>query len=126
MKTTEEKIAVMQAYAEGKTIQERYLNREWVDSQSPVWDWTMYSYRVKQESKLRKYNNAVELLEAIKEHGHYVKEGNAYRLLKKFTICGDGEIVYTLSGWKATTTRDWDAIHDGITWADGSPFGVEV
>lgn len=47
-KTLQEKIAVMQAAAEGKTIQTRYHSStaDWRDC-SPLWDWDAYDYRVK-------------------------------------------------------------------------------
>jgi hypothetical protein len=46
--TTEEKIAVMQAYVEGKEIQtlDRSCN-EWVTTNDPMWAWNVCDYRVK-------------------------------------------------------------------------------
>ena len=52
MKTTEEMIAVMQAYADGETIQCQVLDGcIWTNvcSDSPVWDWVYFDYRVKPE-----------------------------------------------------------------------------
>lgn len=47
MKTLQEKIAVMQAAADGKEIQfRRYSNLTWIDT-VPEWDWYTYDYRVK-------------------------------------------------------------------------------
>ncbi|MBQ7280572.1 MAG: hypothetical protein IJR13_07625 [Bacteroidales bacterium] len=53
MKTTEEMIAVMQAFAEGKTI-EIYVpdHKEWHELKSPSWDWAYNDYRVKPEKHL--------------------------------------------------------------------------
>ena len=49
---TEEKIKVMQAFVEGKTI-ERLRNGEWVGFDcEPSWDWYKYSYRIKPEPKI--------------------------------------------------------------------------
>lgn len=57
MSTTQEKIAVMQAFIEGKTIQV-YYNRgpdpHWVDrdcGSSPSWNWFDYDYRIKREPR---------------------------------------------------------------------------
>lgn len=49
MTTLQEKIAVMQAFADGKTVEGRYANgsNEWGESINPVWDWSLYEYRVK-------------------------------------------------------------------------------
>ena len=83
----------------------------------------MAVYRVKETEKYRAYETVEELLEDMKIHGHYVKEGNVYRFIKKFTVCNNGEIAYTLSGWSSTSVHTWEAIHDKIVWADGTPFG---
>ena len=50
MKTTEEMIAVMQAYADGETIQRQVSGGGiWttVSSDSTVWDWRYFDYRIK-------------------------------------------------------------------------------
>lgn len=52
MKTTKEKIAVMQAFADGKQIQRSKDGIRWVDDEEPIWDWSMFYYRVKTERHL--------------------------------------------------------------------------
>lgn len=52
MKTTEEKIAIMQAYVDGQHIQYRedFYDREWSDFDEgsyPTWDWSSSDYRIK-------------------------------------------------------------------------------
>lgn len=52
--TTKEKIAVMQAYLDGKKIQLAIKNKEdWedYDTGEPVWDWTCFDYRIKPEEE---------------------------------------------------------------------------
>lgn len=56
MKTTQEKIQIMQAFVDGKQI-ENDFNRvgEWVDwtiDAEPSWDWEEHDYRIKQASPL--------------------------------------------------------------------------
>lgn len=48
--TTQEKIAVMQAHVDGKTIQV-YGNGSWCwsDTYDPRWNWTDFTYRVAPE-----------------------------------------------------------------------------
>lgn len=50
-KTTEQMIEVMQAFADGKTIQYRLRNKEgnWWDIKEPMWAWDTSDYRVKPE-----------------------------------------------------------------------------
>lgn len=47
MTTTAEKIAVMQAFEEGKPIEylSTWLNK-WVNTDSPMWDWSSCDYRI--------------------------------------------------------------------------------
>ena len=50
MKTIEEKIAVMQAFADGKEIEftENYLaDKKWNYTRDPLWNWSGTDYRVK-------------------------------------------------------------------------------
>lgn len=48
--TTQEKIAVMQAHVDGKTIQVySYSNGGWSESYDPRWNWTDFTYRIAPE-----------------------------------------------------------------------------
>lgn len=52
--TTEEMIKVMQAYANGSEIESRKkepLGFPWVWCHTPIWDWSLFSYRIKQPVK---------------------------------------------------------------------------
>ena len=55
---TKEKIAVMQAFVEGKEIQTTtHYSTEWKElTWVPEWDWTSYNYRVKPEPKFAYVN----------------------------------------------------------------------
>lgn len=47
MKTIEEKISVMQAFADGKEVEYKENDGEWVSVDEPLWNWNTYDYRVK-------------------------------------------------------------------------------
>ena len=68
---TQEKIEVMKAYAEGKTIQVREVNdKEWADwviSIEPEWDWVAADYRIKPEEKYRPYKDTEEMIEDFRK-----------------------------------------------------------
>jgi hypothetical protein len=54
-KTLQEKIAVMQAFAEGKKIQFQIaLQEEWLDTDQPTWDWWARDYRIVPERPIEK------------------------------------------------------------------------
>lgn len=54
MKTLEEKIAVMQAAAEGKEIEMETVYG-WRYNSNPKWDWVKFDYRVKPEPEPKRY-----------------------------------------------------------------------
>ena len=48
MKTVQEQIAVMQAFADGKRIEYTVAGcDEWIQTNRPAWNWAEYYYRVK-------------------------------------------------------------------------------
>lgn len=55
-KTTAEKIAVMQAYLDGKQIEILMPNGHWIkfDIPNPTWNWQDSDYRIKEEVVLYK------------------------------------------------------------------------
>ena len=72
MKTTKEKIEIMQAYDRGEQIQIKGSNIDWIDIidiVSPKWDWINYDYRVKPKPKYVPFDTPDEFLEAQRVHG---------------------------------------------------------
>lgn len=73
MKNTLKKIAVMQAFCEGKPIQMYYNSiNKWEDyiSGEPLWDWRNQNYRIKQEPEYQPFdfNDAESLIGNIIRH----------------------------------------------------------
>ncbi len=52
MKTIQEQIAIMQAFADGKTIEYRNALERWEPIKDPLWNWTNFDYRIKPEPKV--------------------------------------------------------------------------
>jgi len=69
--TTQEKIEVMKAYAEGKKIQVCYDKKskwsDWEESFEPAWEWGLNFYRVKPGEKYRPYKNTDEMVEDFRK-----------------------------------------------------------
>ena len=82
MKTTKEKIEIMQAYNRGEQIQISYDDNVWEDVKSPGFNWVNYDYRVKPKPKYVPFETAEQFLEAQEKHGqaviqiHYVNKDN--------------------------------------------------
>ena len=72
MKTTKEKIEIMQAYDRGEQIQISYDNNVWEDVKSPGFNWVNYDYRVKPKPKYVPFETAEQFLEAQEKHGQAV------------------------------------------------------
>ena len=52
MTTLQGMVAVMQAFAEGRPVECLFHGSSaWRDDQSPCWDWSSYTYRVKREPR---------------------------------------------------------------------------
>jgi len=64
--TTREKIAVMQAFEDGKKIEIRVIHSDnWIFCECPGWNWEYFNYRVKPEPAKPKYRE----IEIITEMG---------------------------------------------------------
>ena len=76
MKTIEEKIAVMRAFAYGKKIEVSCKGSNWVEKEDPHWNWEGCDYRIKPEPKYRPYASANECLAGVQKHGGWIKDYN--------------------------------------------------
>lgn len=56
MKTVQEKIAVMQAFADGKPIEFSKGDGDWVVVGRPTWNWHNCDYRIQEDQELKAYN----------------------------------------------------------------------
>lgn len=117
-------IDVMQACKDGKEIESKFKpGKKWFDTLNPAWDWDCFDYRIKSESsksKYRPFENAKEIMEAIKEHGMYLmsKETGTNKMLivefnDFYVWCGASPIVKYISYY----------FKNNYTFADGTPFG---
>lgn len=77
--TTIEKIAVMQAYVDGKQVQVRITKEEWADMSrvsEPTWNWSNNEYRIKPEPKeptYRPYKDFAEFRKEWEKHGGWMR-----------------------------------------------------
>lgn len=113
--TIQEKIEVMQAFADGKQIQfkPKTYEHDWIDSKNPDWDWLDKDYRIKPEPEViyRPYKDFAEFRTDWEKHGGWAKDDRdcSYVMLHSFE-CAIAECLM---------------VH--FTWADdGTPCGVKV
>lgn len=119
-----ELLPIMQAFAEGKTIQFKWPNGTWVDVEKGC-DINFTSlirypqdYRIKQEPKYRPFKNAQECWEEIQKHQPFgwVK----YKEVTKSLITEVSSICV-----KIGKNYYFQEAKEVFTFADGTPFGIK-
>ena len=114
MKTIEERIAVMQAFVDGKDIErfvENISGSFWIFDLTPSWNWYSFDYRVKEEPKEPKYipftfEDAEFLI------GKVVKSKDE-NWVEMISWCGD----------IATSVSNYKTLLSDYIFLDGSPCG---
>ena len=128
---------IMQAFAEGKTIERRTrsweLNKGW--QYSTTWKETeelkfqdTYEYRIKPEPKYRPFKDAKECWAEIKKHHPFgwihVTDDNLYHnIIMLAPELGCHEAYIRIGN---CTVRGLEETFRIATFADGQPFGVKI
>lgn len=107
MKTTQEMIAVMQAYVDGKEI-ETFDGKVWHHVNIPFWNWNDVDYRVKEKQEYVPFSfeDAEFLIGKVVKH----KKDKWVELI---TYCNKYE----------TSLCRYEILLDNYTFLDGSPCG---
>lgn len=118
--TDEEIIAVVTAHKEGKMIEYCYKaegNGIWSNCPLSIcWNFGVFNYRIKPEPHYRPFESAEEVMEAIKEHGSWVKFTYA---TEQIISVNSGKVVFGGGmNWIFGKT-----LPDNTQWLDGTPFG---
>ena len=130
-KETAEHIKVLQAFVDGKTIEERRISfdhTEWVDNNNPEWRWDKFDYRIKPESKYRPFRTTQECLSEMLKH-------QPFGWLKPINKCTNNSITINISSigyndeYPIQFTNDYgdysfEYLYKEFTFMDGTPFGI--
>lgn len=111
---------ILNAYAEGKTI-EVFLDGEWaeIEQDKYYFDIEDECYRIKKTPNYRPFKNAKEFLEEMQKHqpvGWLV----SYKAFSIITSFNNEVIEFGNSNYKFE-----EILINGITFADGQPFGIK-
>ena len=117
-----EMLPVLQAFAEGKTIESRCIKGDkslWYDDEDPSFD-NDFEYRLKPEPKYRPFKDAEECWVEMQKHQPFgwlkSKKDGYYSFITmlnyRFRLNG-------YDGWR------FDDVINKFTFADGTPFGVK-
>ena len=120
-----EQIAIMIAYQDLKTIEQKRFDRtEWesiVYDENFQFDFSEYEYRIKPVPKYRPYESVDEAFKEAKKHGFWMQNVDRMylRFIDGFNINKNSDIFIC----------DYcvDDILDMFVWADdGSPCGIKI
>lgn len=115
-------VEVMQAYIDGKEIEYFSIEQnEWCSVDVPIFDWSIFNYRIKQETKYRPFKNKEECWNEMLKHQpfgwtHY---GNAACYENIICIVDNG--VY----YDNETLYGYEDLLNNVTFIDGIPFGIK-
>lgn len=119
-----EQIAIMKAYEDGKTIeQKRFDGTEWesiVYAENFPFDFLMNEYRIKPEDKYRHYKSVEEAFNDAKKHGFWLKHKLSGRICFLTSFLEERNTIYINS--RATVC----GLDDYVWLDDNSPCGVKI
>ena len=105
-----ELLPIMQAFAEGKTIEFRLPNGDWQKANSPTWR-SCLTYRIKPESKYRPFKNQEECWNEMHKHPDF-----------GWVKSKEDQYINILSVDDNKSFSNWFKFY---TFTDGKPFGIE-
>lgn len=119
-----EQIAIMKAYENGKTIEQKRFDRtEWesiVYVDNYQFDFVSNEYRIKPECKYRPYESVEEAFNDAKKHGFWLKHKLSGRICFLTSFLEERNTIYINS--RATVC----GLDDYVWLDDGSPCGVKI
>lgn len=109
-------LPIIQAFADGKTIEYMGINGQWVETDQPTWGG--HKLRIKPEPKYRPFKTQEECWEEMHKHSDFGWVTDGYY---KSTISVKSDfIVVTISSLE----YDFGKAYIHFTFADGTPFGI--
>jgi hypothetical protein len=126
---TKERIAVMQAYVDGKQIQGMCSDGKWVDVPEPSWS-INGNFRVKPEPKFRPFKNADECWQEMLKHEPFgwvvIIENNLSIKYNIQALIQNGvKSTAVLTDDVMSEKFPFEGVLQKFTFVDGTPFGIK-
>ena len=119
-----EQIAIMKAFEDGKTIeQKRYDRTEWESIlyvENFPFDFLANEYRIKPECKYRPYKSVEEAFNEAKKHGFWMKHKLSGRICFSTRFLEERNTIYINSQSSVCGLDDY------VWLDDNSPCGVKI
>ena len=125
-----ELLPIMQAYAEGKTIQFREnINNMWKDIIWPSFNKSPSTYRIKPEPRYRPFKTQEECWNEMQKHQPFgwvkSKDKGYFHLIGLVQFESEFEDVVITFATSENLARSSHSIYDNYIFADGTPFGIK-
>lgn len=122
-----ELLPIIQAFAEGKTIQSRYINgsNTWLDDNNLSFG-DGVEYRIKPEPKYRPFKDAEECWQEMQKHqpfGWVKDKEEGYKVTITRVNDDENTGIIVINGKSEWTL---EGIIECYTFADGTPFGIKI
>ena len=118
-----EMLPVLQAFAEGKTIESRCIKGDkslWYDDEDPSFDYD-FEYRIKPEPRYRSFKGAEECWNEMQKHQPFGWVNyNGYRV-NIAAVMGSAITFVNNKGY----TLFFQQAFEGCTFIDKQPFGIK-
>ena len=117
-----ELLNIIKAFAEGKVIQLKTVDKGWQDIHSASFDSNPKNYRIKPEPKYRPFANAEECWQEMQKHqpfGWVIKHNEGKILIGQ--VPSGGIVLHNQRG----SMFGFDEANRILTFADGIPFGIK-
>ena len=121
-------LPIIQAFADGKTIQYRDTANHWFDMRDPGFLSNVDKYRVKPDLQYRPFENMDETWEEVKKHepiGWIKSKSNNANLHVARVECEDNRIYFITASFHGLERFDAQTIFRYFTFMDGAPLGIK-
>ena len=121
-------LPIMQAYAEGKTIQYR-VNKEWEDIDNPSFNDLPSEYRIKPEPTYRPFKSQEECWGEILKHECYgwvkSKDNNDRRHISSIQKDDEDNAWFIIVSFGGIEGFSSEQMFENFEFLDGTPFGIK-
>ena len=123
-----ELLPIMQAFAEGKTIEYREYDGEWKEARTPTWN-SRFFYRIKPEPEYRPFKTKEECWNEMLKHQPFgwvkSKDKGYFHLIGLVQFESEFEDVVITFATSENLARSSHSIYENYIFADGTPFGTK-
>ncbi len=123
-----ELLPIIQAFADGKTIEFRNSDGEWEEADSPTWG-KRFIYRIKPESKYRPFKSREDCWQEMLKHQPFgwlkSKKDGRLRCIGEVSWSDEFETVHIALSTSESLSRSANSMFDEYTFADCTTFGTK-